>query len=196
MIHKYCNRNKANQSLETGSASQKVTLLQDSRPHIIAKWIINIQWSVNLICHWLCKSPWKNFHWQWHCTLWVWRMCTQSMAHHHHHLSLNHKGHWGITDDFATSFLHLSLFSTALWDLANSRPVQSLMLSSYLFLCLPCLLPLFSEPCKMVLARPYEQETWPCHCSYDGQEVFMWSDCLLDLGMDFLIGNMVFAWDA
>ena len=27
---------------------------------------------------------------------------------------------------------------------------------------------------------------------YDGQEVFMRSDCLLDLGMDFLIGNMVF----
>ena len=27
---------------------------------------------------------------------------------------------------------------------------------------------------------------------YDGQEVFAWSDCLLDLGMDFLIGNMVF----
>ena len=26
---------------------------------------------------------------------------------------------------------------------------------------------------------------------YDGQEVFMWSDCLLDLGTDFLVGNMV-----
>ena len=30
------------------------------------------------------------------------------------------------------------LFSTALWDLPNSRPVHSLMLSSHLFLCLPC----------------------------------------------------------
>ena len=29
----------------------------------------------------------------------------------------------------------------------------------------------------------------------DGQEVFMWSNCLLDLGMDFLVGNMVFLWD-
>ena len=28
---------------------------------------------------------------------------------------------------------------------------------------------------------------------YDGLEVFMWSDCLLDLGTDFLIGNVVFA---
>ena len=27
---------------------------------------------------------------------------------------------------------------------------------------------------------------------YDGQEIFIWSDCLLDLGTDFLVGNMVF----
>ena len=27
---------------------------------------------------------------------------------------------------------------------------------------------------------------------YYGLEVFMWSDCLLDLGTDFLVGNMVF----
>ena len=27
---------------------------------------------------------------------------------------------------------------------------------------------------------------------YDGQEVFMWSNCLLDLGTDFPGGNMVF----
>ena len=29
---------------------------------------------------------------------------------------------------------------------------------------------------------------------YGYQEVFVWSDCLLDLGMDFLISNMVFVW--
>ena len=50
------------------------------------------------------------------------------------------------------------LFSTALWDLANSRPVHSLMLSS-LLLSLPCLLPPFTVPCKMVLARPDERES-------------------------------------
>ena len=60
----------------------------------------------------------------------------------------------GTTDDFATSFLHLSLFSTALWDLANSKPVRSLMLSSHLFLYLPRLLPPFTVPGKMVLAGP------------------------------------------
>ena len=27
---------------------------------------------------------------------------------------------------------------------------------------------------------------------YDGQEVFVWSDFLLDLGTDILVGNMVF----
>ena len=81
------------------------------------------------------------------------------------HLSLNREGRWGTKNNFATSFLHFSMFSTAPWDLPNSRPVHSLMLSSYLILCLPCLLPPFTVPCKMVLARPDERETWPYHCS-------------------------------
>ena len=66
--------------------------------------------------------------------------------HHHHHQSLNREGRWGTTYDFATSFLHFSLFSAALWDFPNSRPVHSLMLSSHLFLCPPCLLSLFTVP--------------------------------------------------
>ena len=85
--------------------------------------------------------------------------------HHHHHLSLKHEGRWGTTDDFKTSFLHFCLFSTALWDLANSRPIHFMMLPSNLFLCLPCFLPPFTVPCKMVLARLDEQETWPYHWS-------------------------------
>ena len=91
--------------------------------------------------------------------------CCCCCGFHHHQLSLNRKGHWGTTDDFATSFLHFCLFSTALWDLANSRPVHSLLLSSHLFLCLPCLLPPFTVPCTMVLARPDEWEMCPYHCS-------------------------------
>ena len=74
------------------------------------------------------------------------------------HLSLKHEGCWGTMDDFVISFLHFSLFSTALWDLPNSRPVHSLMFSSH-FCCLPCLLPPFTVPCKMVLARPDERDT-------------------------------------
>ena len=31
---------------------------------------------------------------------------------------------------------------------------------------------------------------------YDGQEVFVGSDCLLDLGTDFFVGNMGFVRDA
>ena len=85
--------------------------------------------------------------------LW-WSLCL-SLSY----LSLNREGRWGTTNDFETSFLHFSLFSTALWDLSNSRAVQSLMLSSHLYLCLPCFLPPFTVPFKMVLARPGERET-------------------------------------
>ena len=92
---------------------------------------------------------------------------SQSFHHHHHyhHQSLNRESRWDTTDDFATSFLHFSLFSTALWDLPNCRPVPSLMLSSHLFPCLSCLLPPFTVPCKMLLARPDERETYSHHCS-------------------------------
>ena len=78
-------------------------------------------------------------------------------VHHHHlHQSLNLEGRWGTTDDFATSFLHFSLFSTALWDWPNSRPVHSLMLSSHLFLCPPCLLPPFLRATGFWKCRPFE----------------------------------------
>ena len=42
---------------------------------------------------------------------------------------------------------------------SNFRSVHSLMLSSPIFLCLPCLLPPFAVPSKMVSARPDERET-------------------------------------
>ena len=93
------------------------------------------------------------------------------------HLSLHHEGCWGTTDDFATNFLHFSLFSTALLDLVNSGPVHSLMLSSHLFLCPPCLLPPFTVPCKMVLARPDERKTRPYHCSLHLFTVVRRSSC-------------------
>ena len=116
------------------------------------------------------------------------------------HLSLNRKGRRGTTDDFTTSFLLFFLqFSTALWDLASSRPVYSLMLSSHLFLCRPCFLPTFTVPCKMVSDKPNERDTCPYRVSlrlfYNGQ-VFVWPDCLLDLGTDFLVGNMVYVREA
>ena len=45
------------------------------------------------------------------------------------HLSPNCGDCWSTTEDFKPSFLHFSLYSTAIWDLANSRPVHSFMLS-------------------------------------------------------------------
>ena len=81
------------------------------------------------------------------------------------HLSICRRARLGTIDDFTTSFLHISLFSTAPWDLENSRHVHSLMLSSHIFFCLPCLLPPFTVPCKMVFARPEEREAWPYHCN-------------------------------
>ena len=85
-----------------------------------------------------------------------------SSSHQQQHLSLDREGRWGTT----TSSLHFSLFSTAVWDLANSRPVNSLMLSSHLFLCV-CLV---FFPLSLCLAiwfwpSPDERETWPYHCS-------------------------------
>ena len=73
--------------------------------------------------------------------------------HHHDHLSLIREDRWGTTDEFTTSALHFPLFSTAVWDLANSRPVHSLMLSSHLFLCLACLHPPLTVPCKIVFCQ-------------------------------------------
>ena len=52
------------------------------------------------------------------------------LSFHHHHQSLNRKGCWGTTDDFATSFLHVSLFSTALLDLPNYYHLSFLNLCS------------------------------------------------------------------
>ena len=100
------------------------------------------------------------------------------ITHHHHHQPLNHEGRWGTTDDFATSSLHFSLFSTALWDLLNSRPVHSLMLSSHLFLCLPCLLPPFTDGFVQTRWTGNMTIPLPFGSLYDRQEVFMWSSCL------------------
>ena len=91
-----------------------------------------------------------------------------SFHQYHHHLALNFEGHWGHHSWFCTQFpLFFPVFHCPL---ANSRPVHSLMLSSHLFLCLLCLLLPFTVPCKMVLTRPDEQETWP----YQSSVVSFW----------------------
>ena len=45
---------------------------------------------------------------------------------------------------------------------------------------------------KVGVQVPEWQITLQFASFYDRQEIFMWSNCLLDLGTDFLVGNMVF----
>ena len=82
------------------------------------------------------------------------------------HLHLSHKrgSRWAPQMTSQPVSFIFSVFSTALWDLANSRPVPFLM-SSHLFFCWPCLLSSFNAPYKMVLARPDERKTCPYHLS-------------------------------
>ena len=63
------------------------------------------------------------------------------------------------------SIFPCSLLPSGTWRTPGLSNPWSLMLSSHLFLCLPCLLSSFTVPCKMVLARPDELETWPYRCS-------------------------------
>ena len=85
------------------------------------------------------------------------------------------EGRRGTKDEFATISFHLVLFSAALVELAKSIPVYSLILSSYLFFCLPLFLcpftvPLFlcpfSVPCRIFFAKPEDLEMWPNHLSF------------------------------
>ena len=107
-----------------------------------------------------------------------WRQFTLCY-HHHHHLSLHREGRWGTTNEFTTSFLHFSLFSTALWDLANHRPVHSLLLSSHLFsVCLVFF------PLSLCLARWWTEDmTIPLQllvlAQYDFKTKLSWSLSIL-----------------
>ena len=80
--------------------------------------------------------------------------------------SLNLGGHRGTTVDIATIPFHPSLSSAALRESPNPIPVHSLMLSSYLFFCLPLLLAPFIVPCRIVFAMPEHLEMWPYHLSF------------------------------
>ena len=83
--------------------------------------------------------------------------------------------------------------------LINFIPLHTLLILLYVkwlstfFYILP-------PPSEFLLSIPFVQTCWTEDMSiplqfvsfYDGHEVFMWSDCLLNLSTDFLIGNMVF----
>ena len=80
---------------------------------------------------------------------------------------INHLSHLSpLTLDVATLPFHHSLSSAALRESPNPIPVQSLMLSSHLFFCLPLLLAPFTVPCRIVFAMPGDLEMWPYHLSF------------------------------
>ena len=117
------------------------------------------------------------------------------VTHHHHHHSLNREGRWGTTDDFATSFLH---FLPVLHCPLGLVELQACSFPDVVFPPLP-LSALSSSPFHCALHDGFGQTlrtgnmTIPLQFAslYDRQ-AFVWSNCLLDLGTDFLVGNMVF----
>ena len=106
---------------------------------------------------------------------------------------------WGTTDDFTTSFLHFSVFHCPL---GLGEPQACLfpdVVFPLLFLSVSS-----SFPFNCALRDGFGQTWWTGDMSipnqfaslYDGQEVFVWSDCLPDLGIDFFVCNTVVVWDA
>ena len=69
------------------------------------------------------------------------------------------EGPWGSTEKFATTPFHLVLCSAAIVELGKIIPVQSSILSSHLFFCLPLFLFPFTVPCRIVFAKPEDLET-------------------------------------
>ena len=70
------------------------------------------------------------------------------------------------TGVLATNFFHSSRLSAFPKVLLISNPVQSLILSSHLFFCLPLSLPPCTVPCYMVFANPDDLVTCPYHISF------------------------------
>ena len=107
--------------------------------------------------------------------------------HHHHHLSLNSEDHWGTKDDFTTSY-SISIFLCPFPDVVFP-PLPLSAWSSSPFYC----------SLQDGFGQTWWLETRTYHCSLHlftmVRSFSVWSDCLLDLGTDFLIGNMVFVWD-
>ena len=118
---------------------------------------------------------------------------------HHHHLSRNREGmghhRW----------FHNQFFSNCRCSPLPSGTWRNLGLSIP-WCCPPtsfsvCLV---FFPLLLCHARWFGQTWWAGDSTiplqfaslFYGQEVFVWSDCLLDLGTDFLLRNMVFVWEA
>ena len=90
-------------------------------------------------------------------------MITLSLTHSLTHSSRSLNDRWCIKDDRATTFLHSSLSSAFRKASTNPNPVNSDILSSHLFFCLPVLLPSCTVPCRIIFASPLDLVKCPYH---------------------------------
>ena len=111
--------------------------------------------------------------------------------HHHHHLSLNARVVW------APQMIRQPVSSILRCSPLGPAELQACPFPEVVFLPLP-LSASSSSPFHCALQDGFGQTWWtggmsiPLQCAflYGGQEVFVWSDCLLDLGTDFLVCKM------
>ena len=117
------------------------------------------------------------------------------------HLCFNRRGRWGTTDDFTASFLLFSSFCFPLPSGTSRTPGLSI---PRCFVFPPLLLSALSSfPFLCALQDGFCQAWWTGDMSlplqsaslYNDQWTFMWSNRLL-IFADFLIDNVVSAWDA
>ena len=111
---------------------------------------------------------------------------------HHHHLSLNCDGHLGTTNDFTN---HFPKFFPVFHCLLELGELQACPFHDIVFPPLP-LSALSSSPfhCALQNGCSHVSILFQFASLSDGQEVFVCSDCLLDLGTDFLVGSIAFVW--
>ena len=105
----------------------------------------------------------------------------------------------GAPHNLATNIHHSSCSSALLTASLSSKPVQSRMLSSHRFLCLPLLLRPRTVPCRTVLASPEALVTCPYHfifsSFYSGQEFFVGSNGFPNPASHLFVGDVVFVRD-
>ena len=166
----------------------------------VQTWAANHFWSciehlgIGYLSFAYSYSPHSQHKWNlWTCKLNGVNMVTsENFCNSSSHLFLSCEGFWGTTDDFTTSFLHFSCSPLPSWTWRTPG------------LSIPwCCLPTSSSVCLVffpfhcALQGGFGQTWWIWWMGdmsillqfaslYDGQ-VFMWSDCRLDLGTDFLM---------